>query len=149
MNYENKELKEKIELLEKKVLKAKFYIKERQEETRNMNEKMERVEMDREKVKNEFENYKKATQEVGKLMSLNEENVQLKSDYEFTLKMVENLQAKLKTMQHKHDENMKEMKEKVKIEMDGAEALRIELENKERRIESIQKSVKQVRTRFL
>jgi chromosome segregation ATPase len=149
LNYENKELKEKIELLEKKVLKAKFYIKERQEETRNMNEKMERVEMDREKVKNEFENYKKATQEVGKLMSLNEENVQLKSDYEFTLKMVENLQAKLKTMQHKHDENMKEMKEKVKIEMDGAEALRIELENKERRIESIQKSVKQVRTRFL
>jgi chromosome segregation ATPase len=149
LNYENKELKEKIELLEKKVLKAKFYIKERQEETRNMNEKMERVEMDKEKVKNEFENYKKATQEVGKLMSLNEENVQLKSDYEFTLKMVENLQAKLKTMQHKHDENMKEMKEKVKIEMDGAEALRIELENKERRIESIQKSVKQVRTRFL
>ena len=149
MNYENKELKEKIELLEKKVLKAKLYIKERQEETRNMNEKMERVEMDKEKVKNEFENYKKATQEVGKLMSLNEENVQLKSDYEFTLKMVENLQAKLKTMQHKHDENMKEMKEKVKIEMDGAEALRIELENKERRIESIQKSVKQVRTRFL
>ena len=110
-------------------------------------EKIEQVEMNKEKVKNEFENYKKATQEVGKLMCLNEENAQLKSDYEFTLKMVENLQTKIKTMQQKHEENIKEMKEKFKLEMDSADALRIELENKERLIESMQKSVKQVSLR--
>ena len=128
-------------------MKAKLYIKEKQEETKNLMEKIEQVEINKEKVKNEFENYKKATQEVGKLMCLNEENAQLKSDYEFTLKMVENLQTKIKTMQQKHEENIKEMKEKFKLEMDSADALRIELENKERLIESMQKSVKQVSLR--
>ena len=52
-----------------------------------MQDKLEMVELEKDKVKLEFENYKKATQSVGELMERCEENSRLKAELDCAKKV--------------------------------------------------------------
>ena len=56
---ENEELKVKMKELERKVVRAKEFIKEKNAEVKSMQEKNEGLQMERERAETEFELYKK------------------------------------------------------------------------------------------
>jgi hypothetical protein len=56
-------------------------------EINDCKEKIEQVEMERDKIRLEFENYKEATQEVGNLLEKAEENSSLRAELECARKV--------------------------------------------------------------
>ena len=54
---------------------------------KDLQDKLEMAELDKDKVKLEFENYKKATQSVGELMERCEENSRLKAELDCAKKV--------------------------------------------------------------
>ena len=56
---------------------------------KDIQEKLDNTELDKEKIKLEFENYKKATQSVGEMIERCEENSRLKAELDCAKKVVQ------------------------------------------------------------
>ncbi len=102
------------------------------------------------------------TQEVGSLIEQCEENSSIRAEFELAkkvifnshskrifflivsliLKMIINLQDKLKAQQIKFEEQIEEVKEQKKLEIDISQAIRKDLESKEKIIVNFQNSLK-------
>jgi hypothetical protein len=113
-------------------------------EINDLKDKCEKLELEKEKIINLFDSYKQATQSVGELMQRAEENATLKADLEHSRKIISNLQAKLKAQQSKHEEQLNDIKEKIRLEQDASHSIRVELDNKENKIEEYENCYKEV-----
>ena len=58
--------------------------------------------------------------------------------------MILSLQDRLKAISLKHEDEVNELKEKANLEQDVAVSLRNELDDKERLVKSLEKSIKEV-----
>jgi hypothetical protein len=123
--------------------------------------------MEREKIRLEFENYKEATQEVGNLLEKAEENASLKAELECAKKVRLNLvlnnrltislkvcfqikklltsyQDKFRKSQLKHEEQLNEINEKMKLEQDASLSTQRQLESKEKQVDELRASIREV-----
>jgi chromosome segregation ATPase len=113
-------------------------------EISDLKEKVEQAEMDKEKVKIELASYKEATQEVGSLLERAEENAALKAELECAKKLLTSYQEKMRASQTKHEEQLSEAREKLRLEQDASLSVQRELENREKQIVDLQSSVRDV-----
>lgn len=137
-------LKAKIKELEIKVVRAKEFIREKNREVKQGQERCETVQMEKERVEKEFELYKEATQNVGELMSRCEENASIRAEFELAKKMILKCEEKNKSQQAKYEERLEELNEAQRMEQDVSEGLRKELEQKEKTLRKLSDSVKEI-----
>jgi uncharacterized coiled-coil DUF342 family protein len=139
---ENEELKVKMKELERKVVRAKEFIKEKNAEVKCMQEKVEGLQMERERAETEFELYKKATQNVGELMSRCEESASLRAEFELAKKMILRCEEKNRSVQARCEARVEELREERRLEADVSQGLRHELEVKEKSLKKLSQSVR-------
>lgn len=146
LNVENENLKLRVKELEKKVNRAKEYIRDQNSEKKLSQEKLDQLQMEKEKVLAEFGHYKKATENVGDLMTRCEENASIRAEFELAKKMILKCEEKNKTQETKYETRLKELKEETRMEADVSQALRHDLETKEKTLKSLSNSVKEMTT---
>lgn len=113
-------------------------------EINEFKDKIEKLEMERDKVRVEFVNYKEATQSVGELIERCEENASLRGELDCAHKMIASLQDKMKSQQAKFESQIGELKEKIKWEQNDCQSMRGELNQKERQIEQMKDTINEV-----
>lgn len=147
INKSNKEKEDfifEIKDLEKKVHRAKTLIKEQKTIDKDLQEKLKKSQLDKKDIHDEYEQYKKATQDVGDLMKKCEENAQLHAQYELAKEMLLKNEKEMQ-LQHKINEQKLQMiKEEAQIEIDMVQSLRKDLEIKERDLKNLTISFKQI-----
>lgn len=140
---ENDSLKSELNENESKYNRAKHFIKDKLNEIKELEEKIESVKASKEKVEIEYQEYRNASQEVGELMERCKENASLKAELDCARKLLSTQQAKLKQMQAKYDENSKDLNQKLIIEEETSSGLRKEVESKEKVITDLHVTINQ------
>lgn len=144
LEFELETFKSKLLEQEKKCLKAKQYIREKNNEIKELRENLDAANLEKERVQLAFENYREETKEVGELMEKCAQLADLKAESETNKKLINALQEKTKAMQRAHEKEINESKEKLANEMNLVKSLEIKLSNKEKELLKTEESVKKI-----
>jgi len=139
---ENMDLQNRLQETEKKVTKAKYYIKEKLDEIQNLKEDIKKKDIDKDKLQMEYDNYKALSYSVNELVELREENAKNRAEIETARKLLVAHKDQMNQVQKKHSEETAKLREQVRLETEGNIALRQECTDKERKFEELKAELK-------
>ncbi|CAF0930059.1 unnamed protein product [Brachionus calyciflorus] len=138
---ENENLRQKISDYEKRQNKAKQFIREKNIEINDLRDKFEKMELEKEKIYLEFQNYKLETQSVGELIEKCKENANLKAELEIARKFIVNFQEKTKINEQKYETELNELNNFLSEKENAIAQFNEMLNEKENAIVELNKSI--------
>ncbi|RNA40165.1 centrosomal of 85 kDa-like isoform X1 [Brachionus plicatilis] len=141
---ENDAMRQKLVEYEKKHGKAKQFIRDKNFELAEFRDKIEKLELEKEKLHLEFQNYKIETQSVGELMDRCKENANLKAELEISHKFIANLQEKLSSIELKYKEEISELNACLEDKENSFSKLKKENDLRDKQISDMKNEIREL-----
>lgn len=141
---ENESLKQKVADFDKRHAKAKQFIRTKYSELSECKETIEKLELEKEKISLEFQNYKIETQTVGDLIERCKENANLKAELEISHKFIASLQEKLGSVELKFKDQISELNSELEEKEKNFSILKQEVDLKEENLVETNKKIKEL-----